>query len=171
MSCQRLSTVHGLAPEKLIKLAFKFLPYRTLQAVFATLHPAQHRILMQQRRRGVSLHHLADTLYYHQGATLSRLSRWNEMTKLQMQHELLKREHLDEGEEKSLSEWKLRIRLVCLMAEERKAWKEGKEQRRVDEEGDRRAWIAQCRAYEEEDEGEPMEIFVAAPQEGGQVVC
>ncbi|KAI4700639.1 hypothetical protein J4E81_003600 [Alternaria sp. BMP 2799] len=152
MSCQRLSTVHGLAPEKLIKLAFKFLPYRTLQAVFATLHPAQHRILMQQRRRGVSLHHLADTLYYHQGATLSRLSRWNEMTKLQMQHELLKREHLDEGEEKSLSEWKLRIRLVCVMTEERKAWKEGKEQRRLGEEEDRRAWIAQCRAYEEEDE-------------------
>ncbi|KAI4917810.1 hypothetical protein J4E85_009902 [Alternaria conjuncta] len=170
MSCQRLSTVHGLAPEKLIKLAFKFLPYRTLQAVFATLHPAQHRILMQQRRRGVSLHHLADTLYYHQGATLSRLSRWNEMTVLQMQHELLKREQLDEGEEKSLSEWGLRIRLVCLMVEERRAWKEGKEQRRVDEEEDRRAWIAQCRAYEEEDEGEPMDIAVAASQEGGQVM-
>lgn len=84
-SCQRLSTVQGLAPEKLIKLAFKFLPFRTLQAVFATLHPAQHRILMQQQRRGVSLHHLANTLYYHQGATLSRMSRWNEMMKLQMQ--------------------------------------------------------------------------------------
>ncbi|KAI4943505.1 hypothetical protein J4E91_009415 [Alternaria rosae] len=134
MSCQRLSILQGLAPEKLIKLAFKFLPFRTLQAVFATLHPAQHRILMQQQHRGVNLYHLADTLYYHQGATLSRLSRWNEMTKLQMQHELLKREQLDEGEEKSLSEWGLRIRLVCVMAEERGAWREGEELGRAKEE-------------------------------------
>ncbi|KAH6858966.1 hypothetical protein BKA58DRAFT_449324 [Alternaria rosae] len=167
MSCQRLSTVQGLAPEKLIKLAFKFLPFRTLQVVFATLHPTQHRILMQQQRRGVSLHHLANTLYYHQGATLSRLSRWNEMSKLQMQHELFKREQLDEREEKSLSKWGLRIKLVCVMAGERKTREEGKEQRRLKEEEIRRAWIAQCRVYEEEDEGRGLESDNAQRREQG----
>lgn len=39
---------------------------------------------------------------------------------------------------------------MCVMAEERKTWEEGKEQRRLKEEESRRAWIAQCRVYEEE---------------------
>jgi hypothetical protein len=80
MACSQLSTVRGLAPEKLIKLAFEFLSPSTLQAVFATLHPTKDHILEQHQRGRVSLHRLADTLYYHRGAMLSRLSRWNEMT-------------------------------------------------------------------------------------------
>jgi hypothetical protein len=91
MSCQLLKLARAQSPEKLIKMAFETLPERTLQAVFGTLHPKQHLILKQQHRRKVSMHCLADTLYYHQGAQLSRLGRWNDMTILQMQHELAKR--------------------------------------------------------------------------------
>jgi hypothetical protein len=69
-----------------------------------------------------------------------------------MQHELLKRGKLDDGEETSLSEWKLRLRLVCVMTEEKKAWEEGVKERRLKEEEAGRLWITQCRAYEGEDD-------------------
>jgi hypothetical protein len=125
---------------------------------------------MQQRRRSITLHRLADTLYYHQGATLSHLSRWNEMTKLQMQHELLKRGKLDDGEETSLTEWKLRLRLVCVMTEEKKAWKEGAKERRCKEEEASRLWIAQCRAYKDEDDDNvPMDLTIVEEKTEG--VC
>jgi hypothetical protein len=50
--------------------------------------------------------------------------------------------------------------------------KKSAKQVRVEEEEARRSWIAQCRAYEEEDddESEPMEIVVTA-QERKKAVC
>jgi hypothetical protein len=94
------------------------------------------------------------------------------MTILQMQHELLKRGKLEDGEETSLSEWNLRLRLVCVIVNERKSLKKSAKQVRVEEEEARRSWIAQCRAYEDEDddESEPMEIVVTA-QERKKAVC
>ncbi|CAN9142928.1 unnamed protein product [Alternaria alternata] len=166
MSCQLLKLARAQSPEKLIKMAFEVLPERTLQAVFGTLHPKQHRILEQQRRRKVSLHCLADTLYHHQGAQLSRLGRWNDMTILQMQHELAKRGKLEEGEATTLSEWKLRLRLVCLVTAEKEAWRKAASARLEKRTENKKAWAAQLAAYDEIDKDLSEGALVEAEHHG-----
>jgi len=65
---------------------------------------------------------LAETLYYHKGARLCQQKRWNEMTRLQLENEALRRGMSDELEEEK-SELRLRIMLAEAMVKERKARK------------------------------------------------
>ncbi|KAG9192841.1 hypothetical protein G6011_11575 [Alternaria panax] len=166
--CQQLKLARAQSPKKLIKMAFQTLPLRDLQAVFGTKYPRRGRILLEQRRRKMSLHRLAETLYYHRGAQLSRRARWNDMTILQMQHELQKRDKLDESEYQTLSEWKLRLRLACVVKAENEAWKEGvkvREEKRVEA---RRAWAAQLAAYDQIDRERSEDAEMEQEQ---QAVC
>ena len=110
------------------------------------------------------MHCLADTLYYHQGAQLSRLGRWNDMTILQMQHELAKRGKLEEGEATTLSEWKLRLRLVCLVTAEKEAWRKAASARLEKRTENKKAWAAQLAAYDEIDKDLSEGALVEAEQ-------
>jgi hypothetical protein len=61
---------------------------------------------------------IAEILYYHKGSELAAEQRWNDMTRLQLEHELTQRGRLGTGE--VLSDWKLRLRMAAVDFEERK---------------------------------------------------
>jgi hypothetical protein len=114
-------------------MAFNILSFHALQSVFTTKYPNREHILKQVQQHSFNhgLHRrLADTIYYNLGADLARRERWNEMTRLQLQHELQKRGKLHESEEDTLSEWKLRIRLALIMWEEKEAAAKAEEKER-----------------------------------------
>jgi len=121
--CPQLKAMQQLPHAEILGRAFILLSRPTLQALFGTLvidEPRLKRVLLASRSQKTRrlLLKLAETLYYNKGARLCQQKRWNEMTRLQLENEVLKRGMANELEEEK-SELKLRIMLAAATVKER----------------------------------------------------
>ncbi|KAF1842126.1 uncharacterized protein K460DRAFT_267363, partial [Cucurbitaria berberidis CBS 394.84] len=108
MSCPLLSQIQALPVGSLITSALKLLD----PADFKTFHNAY-----RHPPTTINKAHLAEVIYYQLGKNMAAQQKWNDMTRLQLEHELRWRALLEEGE--VLTDWKLRLRLAGAAFRER----------------------------------------------------
>ena len=121
--CPQLKVMRQLPRAEILRRGFILLSRPTLQALFGTLvidEPHLKRVVLASRSQKTRrlLLKLAETLYYNKGARLCQQKRWNEMTRLQLENEVLKRGIVNELEENK-SELRLRVMLAAAMVKER----------------------------------------------------
>ncbi|RMZ71664.1 hypothetical protein GMOD_00006804 [Pyrenophora seminiperda CCB06] len=115
--------MRDLPRETLLDQAFSRLSNATLRALFNiseidVLRITRVALTSKSQNTKKLFRRIADTLYFNQGKTYCLQERWNEMTKLQLENELLMRGMVDELEEKP-SELKLRIILAAAAVKEK----------------------------------------------------
>jgi hypothetical protein len=105
MSCPILTSYIDVPFKKMLDTARKTFPRSELQI------PNDYPLHLKKRI-------IAEMLYYHKGSKLAAEQRWNDMTRLHLEHELTKRGRLEAGE--VLSDWKLKLRMAGVDLEERR---------------------------------------------------
>lgn len=101
MSCPLLTQLRALPIDSLIASAENLLDSAQLQTMYKA-HDSALTISSTAR--------LAELVYYRSGSNLAAQQEWNEMTRLQLEHELRLRGCPESGE--MLTDWKLRLRLA-----------------------------------------------------------
>ncbi|CAE7215106.1 hypothetical protein PTNB85_06824 [Pyrenophora teres f. teres] len=158
--CPQLTAMQHLPRKDIIRMAFRLLSHSSLKALFGTQVIDEYRLkrvaLTSTTKNTTKLFlRLAESVYYNKGARLCRQERWNEMTRLQLENEVLKKGMVDELEVEN-SEFRLRAMLAGAMLKER-------EEKRLENEGKLKPGVMLAGAISREKNENSNKVFPQTP--------
>jgi hypothetical protein len=116
MSCPALLRIIGLPTASLMAIAYNLLDPSEMRQYQASSH---------QRLSAASKRALATTVYFRQGRNFAINENYNDMTRLQLEHELRWRGRLPRNED--LPTFKLRLRMIGVIREEMREVREAQQ--------------------------------------------